>query len=134
MPHECRLVNVFGVWVWLLSVFTSLPFVLFKWHGYAKGAELSEAVAEGKRSECEGASGWGMVRGGVNREQWRRRGTLKSFCYLQRQMQKLLTIENEADAKMGTHSSSNKKRDNNNNGDDNKQKSTKEKQKQQQAD
>lgn len=42
MPHECRLVNVFGVWVWLLSVFTSLPFVLLKWHGYVKGAWMEQ--------------------------------------------------------------------------------------------
>lgn len=50
MPHECRLVNVFGVWVWLLSVFTSLPFVLLKWHGYVKGG-VDGAEAE---KEIEG--------------------------------------------------------------------------------
>lgn len=48
MPHECRLVNVFGVWVWLLSVFTSLPFVLLKWHGYVKGG------VDGPEGEREG--------------------------------------------------------------------------------
>lgn len=57
MPHECRLVNVFGVWVWLLSVFTSLPFVLLKWHGYVKGG------VDGAEGEREGEAD-------VTREQW----------------------------------------------------------------
>lgn len=64
MPHECRLVNVFGVWVWLLSVFTSLPFVLLKWHGYVKGG-VDGAEAEKEREKEEGKE-----KAGVTREQW----------------------------------------------------------------
>lgn len=63
MPHECRLVNVFGVWVWLLSVFTSLPFVLLKWHGCVKGGVDGAEEKESERGEGKGKQG-------VTREQW----------------------------------------------------------------